>query len=161
MLLQNIFEWCESLPISVGIRQSSWMFPAIESVHVIAITLVVGSVMIVDLRVLGLASRNQRVTELSRSVLPWTWGLFTIALASGAFLFAAKAHAYFENTNFRLKMALMAIAFANMLVFHFVPYRSVSAWDRAGRGATSAAGRSAPAFHRPARPDDRPARLGR
>ena len=47
----------------VGIRQSSWMFPAFESVHVIAITLVVGSVMIVDLRVLGLASRNQRLRK--------------------------------------------------------------------------------------------------
>jgi hypothetical protein len=114
------------------------MFPAFESVHVIAITLVVGSVMVVDLRVLGLASRRQRVTELSLSVLPWTWGAFLTALISGAFLFAAKAHTYFDNVNFRLKMFLMAAAFLNMLVFHYCPYRSVRAWDLGGRAPASA-----------------------
>lgn len=129
-MLQSVFEWLESWPVSVGIRQSSWMFPAFESVHVIAITLVVGSVMTVDLRVLGLASRRQRVTELSQSVLPWTWAAFAMAVISGAFLFAAKAHTYFDNTNFRLKMLLMAAAFANMLVFHHGPYRTVASWDR-------------------------------
>lgn len=129
MTLQSVFEWLESWPVSVGIRQSSWMFPAFESVHVIAITLVVGSVMIVDLRVLGLASHRQRVTELSQAVLPWTWGAFVTALISGSFLFAAKAHAYFDNFNFRLKMFLMAAAFLNMLAFHYGPYRSVRAWD--------------------------------
>lgn len=138
MTLQSIFEWLESWPVSVGIRQSSWMFPAFESVHVIAITLVVGSVMIVDLRVLGLASLRQRITDLSQSVLPWTWGAFVVALISGAFLFAAKAHTYFDNVNFRLKMLLMAAAFLNMLAFHYGPYRSVRTWD-AGRRAPAMA----------------------
>ncbi|MGZ3346831.1 MAG: DUF6644 family protein [Caulobacteraceae bacterium] len=138
MTLQSVFEWLESWPVSEGIRQSSWMFPAFESVHVIAITLVVGSVMVVDLRVLGLASRRQRVTELSLSVLPWTWGAFVIALVSGAFLFAAKAHTYFDNVNFRLKMFMMAAAFVNMLAFHYGPYRSVQAWDAGGRVPASA-----------------------
>ena len=129
MSLQSVFEWLESWPVSVGIRQSSWMFPAFESVHVIAITLVVGSVMIVDLRVLGLASRKQRITELSGSILPWTWCAFLVALVSGSFLFAAKAHAYFDNVNFRLKIVLMAAAFLNMMAFHHGPYRSVRSWD--------------------------------
>lgn len=138
MTLQSVFEWLESWPVSVGIRQSSWMFPAFESVHVIAITLVVGSVMIVDLRVLGLASRRQRVTDLAGSVLPWTWGAFLTALISGAFLFAAKAHTYFDNLNFRLKMLLMAAAFVNMLAFHHWPYRSVQSWDAGGRAPGAA-----------------------
>jgi hypothetical protein len=107
------------------------MFPAFESVHVIAITLVVGSVMIVDLRVLGLASRSRRVSELSEEILPWTWGAFVVATISGAFLFAAKAHSYFGNFNFEMKMALMAAAGLNMLVFHFIPYRTVQSWDLA------------------------------
>ncbi len=105
------------------------MFPAFESVHVIAITLVVGSVIVVDLRVLGLASRSQRVSALSEEILPWTWAAFVIALISGAFLLAAKAHTYFGNLQFQLKMALMFAAGVNMLVFHWVPYRTVRAWD--------------------------------
>jgi hypothetical protein len=129
VILQSVFEWLEAWPLSEGIRQSSWMFPTIESVHVIAITLVVGSVMIVDMRVLGLTSPNKRITELSAEVLPWTWGAFAIALVTGSLLFAAKAHAYFGNLNFRLKMLLLVMAALNMLAFHFVSYRTVAVWD--------------------------------
>jgi len=127
--MQTLFQWLESWPVSVGIRESSWMFPAFESVHVIAITLVVGSVMVVDLRVLGLASRSERVTELSEAILPWTWGAFVVALISGFFMFAAKAHTYFGNLSFQTKLVLMAAAFLNMLMFHFIPYRSVQSWN--------------------------------
>jgi len=127
--VQSVFEWLESWPVSVGIRQSSWMFPAFESVHVIAITLVVGSVIVVDLRVLGLASRNQKVSVLSEEILPWTWGAFLIAAISGGFLLASKAHTYFANLQFQLKMALMFAAGVNMLAFHLVPYRTVKGWD--------------------------------
>jgi hypothetical protein len=127
--LQSLFEWFESWPFSEAVRQSSWLFPSLECVHVIAITLVVGSVMLVDLRVLGITSPKKPVNEMALEVLPWTWGLFFVALASGFFMFAAKAHAYFDNVPFRLKMLLMAAAGANMLFFHFVPYRTVSAWS--------------------------------
>lgn len=129
MTLQSVFEWLESWPVSVGIRQSSWMFPAFESVHVIAIALVVGTVLVVDLRVLGLASRHRRVSALSEEILPWTWGAYLIAAISGAFLVAAKAHTYFGNIEFQLKMGLMLAAGVNMMVFHLVPYRTVGDWD--------------------------------
>ena len=134
MSLQGVFQWLESGPISAAVRESPWVFPAVESVHVIAITLVVGSVLIVDLRVLGWASRNERVTDVAGSILPWTWGVFCVAVISGFTLFAAKAHTYFGNANFQAKMLLMAAAFINMLVFHLIPYRSVESWD-IGRSA--------------------------
>ena len=130
MSLQSVFDWLQSWPISEGIRQSSWMFPAFESVHVIAITLVVGSVMVVDLRVLGLNSMGRAVSAMSWEVLPWTWAMFAIALVSGAFMFAAKATTYFNDTPFRLKMLLMAAAGLNMMFFHFVPLKSIREWDR-------------------------------
>lgn len=132
MGLQGVFHWLESGPISGAVRESSWVFPAIESVHVIAITLVVGSILIVDLRVLGWASRKERVTEVAGAILPWTWGVFGVAALSGFTLFAAKAHTYFDNAPFQTKMALMGAAFINMLVFHLVPFRSVDSWDIGG-----------------------------
>lgn len=127
--LQGVFHWLESWPLSAAVRESPWVFPAVESVHVIAITLAVGSILIVDLRVLGWASRQERVTEIAGSILPWTWGVFCVAVISGFTLFAAKAHTYFANTNFEIKMVLMAAAFLNMLVFHLIPFRSVGSWD--------------------------------
>lgn len=129
MSLDSVFHWLESGSISAAVRESAWLFPAVESVHVIAITLVVGSILIVDLRVLGWASRQERVTDITSSILPWTWGVFCVAAISGFTLFAAKAHTYFGNFNFQAKMVLMAVAFINMLVFHLIPFRSVRSWD--------------------------------
>ncbi len=89
------------------------------------LALVVGSILIVDTRVLGWTSRQERVTHITRSILPWTWGVFCVAALSGFTLFAAKAHTYFANINFQIKMGLMAMAFINMLVFHGPLDRSV------------------------------------
>jgi hypothetical protein len=129
-MLDAVLNWLHDLPLSSAIRVSSWMFPSLESLHVIAITLVVGSIAIVDLRLLGLTSNRKPVTELSTEVLPWTWGCFVVALITGSLMFISKAPAYFANTPFRLKMLLLLCAGVNMLVFHFLTYRSVHRWDR-------------------------------
>ena len=125
-LLTRIQAW----PFSQAVRESPWLFPTLESVHVVAITLVVGSIMIVDLRLLGITSNKKPVSELATEVLPWTWGLFALAAASGIGMFISKAPEYFDNLPFRIKMALMALAGANMLIFHLTAYRSVHLWDR-------------------------------
>jgi hypothetical protein len=106
------------------------MFPTIESAHVIAITTVIGSIAIVDLRLLGVTSHRKPVTELSTEVLPWTWAFFMVAAITGGLMFMSKAPAYFGNTPFRLKMVLLACAGLNMVAFHFLIYRSVHRWDR-------------------------------
>jgi hypothetical protein len=72
---------------------------------------------------------NKRITELSTEVLPWTWGAFLIALFTGSLLFAAKTHSYFGNLNFQLKMLLLVLAALNMMFFHLISYRIVTAWD--------------------------------
>jgi hypothetical protein len=129
-MLDAVLNWLHDLPLSSAIRVSSWMFPSIESLHVIAITLVVGSIAIVDLRLLGLTSNRKPVTELSTEVLPWTWSFFVVAVITGFLMFMSKAPTYFANTPFRLKMLLLLCAGVNMLVFHFLTYRSVHRWDQ-------------------------------
>lgn len=132
--LAGVADW----PIAQTIAESTWMFPAFESLHVIAITLVVGSIAIVDLRLLGIASKHRPVTELTAEILPWTWGLFAVAAMAGSVLFISNAEAYFHNTPFRLKMMFMALAGLNMLFFHFFTWRSVNLWDRDGPTMTGA-----------------------
>jgi hypothetical protein len=129
MTVQDLLAWVEATPLAVTMRESSWMFPAVESVHVIAITLVVGSVMIVDLRLLGVTSKRKPVSELATEVLPWTWAMFLLAVATGVLMFISKAQDYFDNTPFRLKMLCLALAGLNMVVFHLTAYRSVHHWD--------------------------------
>jgi uncharacterized membrane-anchored protein len=70
------------------------------------------------------------VTELSREVLPWTWGFFVVAVLSGLLMFIGKPDAYLENLPFRLKLVFLALAGLNMAAFHLFAYRSVAAWDQ-------------------------------
>lgn len=130
----TLLEFCaaiENTGFATAIRESAVLFPAIESLHVIALTLVVGSIWIVDLRLLGLASKNRSVAELTKDVLPWTWGSFALAAITGLLLFASVATRYYENVPFRIKLILLALAGLNMLLFHSTTYRRVAEWDRA------------------------------
>jgi len=121
--------WVETTQLSLFIHESAWAFPTIESIHVIALALVVGSIAIVDLRLLGLASTKRKVTELCREVLPWTWAAFVTAAISGALMFVSHANEYFGNTAFRLKFLLLLLAGVNMMIFQFITYRGVVVWD--------------------------------
>jgi hypothetical protein len=132
--LAGIADW----PLVQAIAESTWLFPAFEALHVIAITLVVGSIAIVDLRLLGITSRRKPVTELAAEILPWTWGLFALAAMAGSVLFISNAESYFHNTAFRLKMLFMALSGINMLFFHVFTWRSVHLWDRDGPTLTGA-----------------------
>jgi len=110
-------------------RESSWAFPAAESIHVIAISLVVGLIAVVDLRLLGLASVEHALTKLMRDILPLTWVAFSVAVVSGAAMFISQPAQYFENTAFRVKALLLLLAGCNMLYFHLVTFRSIDGWN--------------------------------
>ena len=125
-----ILKWLETTPLSVFILESEWAFPSIESIHVIAIALVIGTISIVDLRLLGLASTKRGFTELSHEILPWTWLAFSAAAIAGLLLFISHATEYFDNTAFRIKLLLILLAGINMLYFHLFTCRNVSEWDR-------------------------------
>jgi len=110
----------EETPLSLAMAESAWLFPTVESLHVIGLTLVVGSIAIVDLRLLGLASRSRAPQELFRAALPVTWGAFLVAAITGLLLFAAKPTSYLGNPFFLAKIALLALAGLNMAAFHRV-----------------------------------------
>ena len=77
-----LLEWLQALPLAVFIHKKAWAFTTIEVVHVFAIALVIGTIMIVDLRLLGVASTKRPFAELSRQVLPFTWAAFVLAVMS-------------------------------------------------------------------------------
>ena len=121
----------EETAVSTAIRETTWLFPVVETVHVLALTLVVGTIATFDLRLIGWASRQLPVTRLARELLPWTWGGFVAAVVSGALLFGSKAIHYAENPAFQLKVVLLILSGVNMLVFQTVTFRRVAEWDTA------------------------------
>jgi hypothetical protein len=128
MELAAILRWLQNTDIATAIREGDYLFPWVESVHVLAITLVVGTISIVDLRLLGLASRDRPVGLLSRSVLICTWSAFALAVVTGSLLFASKAIAYSGNFFFRGKMLLLVLAGLNMVLFHAFAGRNMQQW---------------------------------
>jgi hypothetical protein len=127
--ISAIFHWLHDTPFATAIRESGVLFPWIESVHVLAVTLVVDSISIVDLRLLGIASVNRSVASLSIEVVPFTWTAFGVAVLTGSALFASHAVGYAHNFQFRMKMLLLVLAGVNMLVFHLIMGRGVGRWS--------------------------------
>jgi hypothetical protein len=131
--LQSITEAMHALErtqIAIFVSHSTWIFSAFLMVHVAAITFVVGMIAVVDLRLIGLASRKSAVSDLCREALPWTWTAFAISALTGAVLFLAQPVKYVGNFAFQMKFAVMALAAVNMLAFQLITYRGVVAWDR-------------------------------
>ncbi len=129
MFLRGLWEAIESSPIGQYVASSAWAFPTFESIHVIAIATVLGSIVVVDVRLLGLASKDRRVTEITGETLRWTWGAFAVAVVTGLLLFMAKATDYIVNPFFLWKMVLIALAGVNMVVFHVLTWRTIDQWD--------------------------------
>jgi hypothetical protein len=125
----NIWESIEYSSLGTTIAESTWMFPTIETIHVIALVTVIGMIAIVDLRLIGVGSRALAVTKLSKDTLPWVWGAFVLAALTGSLLFVSKATSYVANPYFLWKMVTMALAGFNMMYFHFFTYRTVEHWD--------------------------------
>jgi hypothetical protein len=129
MSLLQICQWINDTGIATALRESDLVFPIVETVHVLAIALLAGTVAIVDLRLLGLVLKRQPVSQVAGQALPLTWTGFVVMFLSGALLFMAEAAKSYANPAFRVKMLLLLIAGLNPLVFHSTIYRSVAAWD--------------------------------
>ena len=127
--LTQLVEWLQASSWAVFIHQTKWAFTTIEVIHLIAITMVIGSIAIIDLRLLGIASTRRPFTELSREILPYTWAAFVLAAVTGSLLFIGQATQYFVTPTFWIKMAIMAAAGINMFIFEFITVRGVKDWD--------------------------------
>jgi hypothetical protein len=125
----RFLEWLQASSLAVFIHQTKWAFTTIEVFHVFAISLVIATIAIVDLRLLGLASTQRPFSELARQVLPVTWMAFGLAAIAGSLLFISQATGYFMNTVFWIKMSIMVLAGINMLIFEFITIRGVHEWD--------------------------------
>ena len=100
--------------------KQSWLFPALQSIHIIGLTLLVGTIAMVDFRLLGLGMRQHAVADLASRVAPWTSGGLLIVLITGPVLFGSDLTRYLDNPAFVLKMGLLAAA----LAAHFTLHRS-------------------------------------
>ena len=119
----------EGLPLAKAMREWLWLYPIVEIVHICGFAILVGSVVMFDLRVLGVA-KQVPLRALSRFLLPWSWAALLLVIPSGMMMFSAHAADFLGNPAFKLKMALLVAALLNTAYFHTGPYQSVANWDR-------------------------------
>jgi hypothetical protein len=129
----DITPWLKSLEdsgVATTIRNSSYLFPSLEAVHVMALGLMLGTITVVELRLLGVASKGRSAERVSDEVLRWTWAAFGLVVLTGFTMFTTNARVYVHNTAFLIKLCLLAAAGINMLTFHLTAARSMGRWDR-------------------------------
>ncbi len=131
MFLLNFCQWLDSTRLNAAMRTSNWFFPTFDTIHTLGIVLVAGTIMLVDLRLVGLALRSESVAAVINRIVPWTLGGFALMFVTGALLFSSEAVKLYHSPAFRIKLVLLALAGLNALIFHLTIYRSVAQWDPA------------------------------
>ena len=104
------FEWCEATVLGTAVRNSVYAFPLIEAVHLVALCVMGGALIMVDLRLLGLGMKDQNAGHLAHLVRPWLVGAIVVMLSTGVLLFLSEAIKCFYNTSFWVKMITLPIA---------------------------------------------------
>ena len=118
----------EASGLGQAMRQWLWLYPTVETVHIVGIALLFGSIAVLDLRLLGF-SRSIPVRRLARHVLPWTAASFLLIVPSGLMMFVAHAGDFISSPVFLLKMCLILAAGLNAALFRVVVFPSVDVWD--------------------------------
>ena len=132
MSLRSWFEWVDAFPSSIAMRESLYAFPVLLTIHVISLAMFAGLVVMMDLRLLGVAYRGTPFSEVQARLFPWQMVGMVVTSLAGLLLFYAQPMRYFGRVLYWIKMALMVLAGVNALLFHLTTYRSVAKWDTAG-----------------------------
>ena len=138
MTLLELSEAAQASAVAEWMRTSVKAMPVVDAIHVMAVALVFGTVLVVDLRLLGFPDTRRAVTRVADELLWLTWVAFGIAAVTGAAMFTANAVTYYNNTAFRLKLLALLAAGLNMAIFQFVTWRGVRAWDQGLRSPPAA-----------------------
>ena len=124
----EVCKWLEQSLVGTRVRQSLWLFPAIETVHLLGMAALLATIGAFDLRLMGMAFRGERISVVGRRLLPWAMAGFSLQVLTGGLLFSSEAAHMVANPAFRVKMLLIVLAGAHALVFPIVSRRNPR-WD--------------------------------
>ena len=120
--LMPFFQWCDKTMLGQWVRGGRWEFPLIETIHILALTMLYGCIVVLSLRLMGVLMRGWTVAGLAREVMPWLNSSLAIILVTGVLLYLSEAMKAFGNDAFWLKIYLLTAA----LIFHFTVFRRVT-----------------------------------
>jgi hypothetical protein len=123
MSILDLFKWFDATPISIVIRDSTYIFPVVEVLHLFGLTLLLGTVTVVDMRMLGVGMRRQSVSEVASQLTPWSVGAAILTIVSGFLLFLSEAMKCYGNAAFPYKMWFLL----GGIILYFITQRKITA----------------------------------
>jgi hypothetical protein len=118
ILPYSFFDWCEATVLGLWLKQAMWAFASIETVHIMALAVLLGTTIVVDLRLLGLGLKWMPAAELSVLLAPWFWSALVTMIVSGACLFAGEAVRLATSVPFGVKMLFLLTAIVVHITIH-------------------------------------------
>ncbi len=131
MSFDHFLHWLYETPFSATMRESVWAEPIVETIHVLTLTVFLGFVVLLDLRLLDVTMRRKRVSEMFAQLNPWLFGGFGVMIVTGLLLFSADPVAFYSTIFFKLKMIMLVLAGLNVVVFSATIGRRMGEWDNA------------------------------
>jgi hypothetical protein len=131
LALLALWQWLITAPASMLIRESRWLFPVIVTLHIIGLVLFLGLTVMLDLRLIGVAWRGVRVSEIVSGLMPWAATGAVLTVLSGMLVYLSDPPHYLANLFFRVKAVAVVLAILNSWLFHSGPYQRVREWDLA------------------------------
>jgi hypothetical protein len=125
----GICEWIDGTAFSTSIRESVWLFPILETIHVLGIAASAGTILFVDLRLLGMGMKRERLSDVLEQLQPWTLSAFLVMTITGSLLFLSEPVKCYHSIFFQIKAAMLILAAANAILFHWKVYPGVDVWD--------------------------------
>ena len=129
MDLRSFFEWVDTFPSSIVLRESAVWFPLLLTVHVVSMCLFAGLIIMMDLRLLGVGNLRTPFSQIQKRLFQWQATGFLINATTGGILLYSQPMRYYGNVFFWVKMMMMALAAVNAGAFHYSTYYSVAKWD--------------------------------
>jgi len=138
MNLHSFSDWLAATPISLFIQTTDWIIPAVQTVHILCIAIVISAVLLVHLHTLGFAMRSQSSAVLAKRFFPWLWWALVVLLISGTILITAEPGRSLPNTMFQLKMVLVIAAVVLTLLYQRPLLKEADYWEKSSSRRTNA-----------------------
>lgn len=138
MMFESALVWLHDTSFGTLIRESTWAEPIIETIHVLTLTVFLGFVILLDLRLLDLALRRTPISRVFAQLNPWLFAAFAVMLVTGISLFAGDPVLFYGTLFFKVKMLMLLAAALNVVVFNFTLGRTLTQWDSLPRTPTGA-----------------------
>ena len=125
-MLGDFINWLGATPVSLFIQKVFWIIPTVQTIHILAISVVLASMAMFDLRLLGVAGKRNSIASLARRFMPWLWGALIVLAVSGSILIIGEPKRALGNVFFAMKMCMLATAIIVTLGFQVLLKRDLA-----------------------------------